>query len=98
MVINNGGDFMNNDILLESGKNELEVIMFQIGTGTFGINVLKVREIINPLPITGTPNAHQNVEGVIRLRDEVIPVVDLAKVLNIPASTDPESDKFIISE
>ena len=89
---------MNNDILLESGTNELEVIMFQIGTGTFGINVLKVREIINPLPITGTPNAHQNVEGVIRLRDEVIPVVNLAKVLNLPPSEDPKGDKFIISE
>lgn len=89
---------MNNDILLESGTNELEVIMFQIGTGTFGINVLKVREIINPLPITGTPNAHQNVEGVIRLRDEVIPVVNLAKVLNLPHSEDPKGDKFIISE
>ena len=89
---------MNNDILLESGTNELEVIMFQIGTGTFGINVLKVREIINPLPITGTPNAHQNVEGVIRLRDEVIPVVNLAKVLNLPPSEDPQGDKFIISE
>lgn len=89
---------MNNDILLESGTNELEVIMFQIGSGTFGINVLKVREIINPLPITGTPNAHKNVEGVLRLRDEVIPVVDLGKVLNIPPSNNPENDKLIISE
>ncbi len=39
-----------NSILLESGTNELEIVMFKIGHGTFGINVLKVREIINPLP------------------------------------------------
>lgn len=89
---------MNNDILLESGTNELEVIMFQIGFGTFGINVLKVREIIEPLPITGTPNAHKNIEGVIRLREEVIPVVNLAKVLNLPDSEKPQNDKLIISE
>ena len=89
---------MQNDILLESGTNELEVVMFQIGLGTFGINVLKVREIINPLHITDTPNAHKHVEGVIRLREEVIPVVDLAKVLNLPNSAEPEKDKLIIAE
>ncbi|MDT8860593.1 chemotaxis protein [Alkalihalobacillus sp. MEB130] len=85
-------------ILLESGTNELEIVMFQIGNNTFGINVLKVREIINPLPITGTPNGHEHVEGVIRLREEVIPVVNLAKVLHLPDSENPEQDKFIIAE
>ncbi|WP_209122228.1 chemotaxis protein [Alkalihalobacillus sp. BA299] len=90
---------MNNDkILLETGTNELEIVMFNVGTGLFGINVLKVREIINPLPITETPNGHPYVEGVIRLRQEVIPVVDLSKVLNFPPSERPEQDKFIISE
>lgn len=87
-----------NEILLESGTNELEVIIFNIGTGIFGINVLKVREIINPLPITQIPRSHEYVEGVIHLRDEVITVVNLAKVLHLPASEQPEQDKFIITE
>ncbi|MEB1806786.1 MAG: chemotaxis protein [Bacillaceae bacterium] len=85
-------------ILLESGTNELEVIAFTIDEGTFGINVLKVREIINPLPIVKVPNSHPNVEGIIRLRDEVITVVDLAKVLGFPPSEDSEKDKFIVAE
>lgn len=85
-------------ILLESGTNELEIILFKVGRGLFGINVLKVREIIQPLPITKTPNDHEHIEGVIRLRDEVIPVVDLAKVLQCPPSETPEEDKFIIAE
>lgn len=88
----------NNDILLESGTNEVEVVMFGVGEETFGINVLKVREIINYESITRIPNAHENVEGIIRLREEVIPVVSLAKVLNLPESETPEQDKFIISE
>lgn len=86
------------DILLDSGTNELEVVMFNIGIGLYGINVLKVREIVNALPVTAIPNAHQNVEGVIRLREEVLPVVNLAKVLAIPESEDPLQDKFIIAE
>ncbi|MFD2704591.1 chemotaxis protein [Salibacterium lacus] len=86
------------DILLESGTNELEIVMFNVGSGMFGINVLKVREIIQPVEVTETPNRHAHLEGVARLRDEVIPVVDLAKVLGYPPSEDPENDKFIISE
>ncbi|RXI97839.1 chemotaxis signal transduction protein CheV [Anaerobacillus alkaliphilus] len=85
-------------ILLESGTNELEVIVFSIGEGVFGINVMKVREIINPLPVTKMPNGHPNVEGIIRLRDEVIPVIDLAKVIGFPASERPEQDKIIVAE
>jgi len=86
------------NILLESGTNELEIIMFEVGEGVYGINVLKVREIINPLPITHIPNSPENVEGVIRLREEVLPVINLADVLNVPASADPTKDKFIITE
>lgn len=91
-------NFDGSNILLESGTNELEIILFKVDEGTFGINVLKVREIINPLPITDTPNGHEHIEGVIRLREEVIPVVDLAKVLNLPKSKTPQLDKLIISE
>lgn len=86
------------DILLQSGTNELEVVMFQIGSGVFGINVLKVREIINAVEVTPIPNSHPNVEGIIRLRDEVLSVVNLAKVLSLPPSENPEKDKFIIAE
>lgn len=86
------------DILLESGTNELEVVMFNVDKGLFGINVLKVREIVNAIDITPIPNAHPHVEGVIRLREEVLPVVNLAKVLAVPESEDAAQDKFIIAE
>ncbi|HLS65393.1 MAG TPA: chemotaxis protein [Pseudogracilibacillus sp.] len=89
---------MHADILLESGTNELEVIMFEVDQGVFGINVLKVREIINAVEVTAIPNAHENVEGVIRLREEVLPVINLAKVLGVKDTEDPMKDKFIIAE
>src|SRR5699024_3099344 len=77
---------------------ELEVVMFGIAGEIFGINVLKVREIINYMPVTSIPNAHPSVEGIIRLRDEVIPVVNLASVLNLEDTETPDQNKFIISE
>ena len=94
----NMSDSTKSNILVESGTNELEIVLFSVGNSTFGINVLKVREIINPMPVTETPNSHKHVEGIIRLRQEVIPVVNLAKVLNVPESKHPGQDRFIISE
>lgn len=85
-------------ILLESGTNELEVIVFQVGNGTFGINVMKVREIIQPLEVTKMPHSHPNVEGVIRLREEIIPVINLSKAIGFPALQEQQADKLIVSE
>ncbi|MFT8320907.1 MAG: chemotaxis protein [Bacillus sp. (in: firmicutes)] len=91
---------MNNEkgILLESGTNELEIVEFSIGNNKFGINVIKVKEIINPVPVTQIPHSHPNVEGIMELRGEVLPVVDLAKALRFVPSETPEKDKFIVSE
>ncbi len=88
----------NKGILLETGTNELEIVEFGIGNNHFGINVIKVREIINPVPITVVPNSHQFVEGIIELRGEVLPVVDVASAIGFPASDTPEKDKFIVTE
>lgn len=89
---------LNDGILLESGTNELEAILFELGNECFAINVLKTREIITPMPITSIPNAPKHVEGVIHLRGEIIPVLDLAEIVNQGDSPDTENDKFIIAE
>ncbi len=85
-------------ILLESGTNELEIVGFGIGTNKFGINVIKVKEIINPVPVTIVPQAHKNVEGIIELRGEVLPVVNVAEALGFPPLEDETQDKFIVAE
>jgi two-component system, chemotaxis family, chemotaxis protein CheV len=85
-------------ILLESGTNELEIVEFGIGKNKFGINVIKVKEIINPVSIILVPHAHKNVEGIIELRGEVLPVVNVANALGFPPSENPEQDKFIVAE
>lgn len=86
------------NILLESGTNEIEVIVFTIESATYGINVLKVREVINATTITPILSSHQNVEGMIQIREEVLPVINLAQVLGFSNSVDPLTDKFLICE
>lgn len=88
----------NNSILLESGTNELEIVEFEVGVNTFGINVMKVREIIQPIPITFIPNAHPHVEGIIQLRGEVLPVIDMLKVLGLSVDNRNPEEKYIVTE
>ncbi|MDP4162325.1 MAG: chemotaxis protein [Bacillota bacterium] len=88
----------NKGILLESGTNELEIVEFSVGKNKFGINVIKVKEIINPVPIIGIPHSHPNVEGIIELRGEVLPVVNIAEALGYPPSDNSVQDKFIVTE
>lgn len=87
-----------NSILLTSGTNEVEIVEFSIGNTIMGINVIKVKEIINPLVPIKLPNAHPCLEGIIQLRKEIIPVIDLGKFLGFPPSANPKQDKFIVSE
>lgn len=52
-------------------------LTFHLGTEEYGIEILKVREIIGLMPITRVPRTPPSVLGVINLRGKVIPVVDL---------------------
>ncbi|KYP99639.1 chemotaxis protein CheV [Bacillus wiedmannii] len=85
-------------ILLESGTNELEIVTYTVGENLFSINVMKVREIINPFPVTTVPEAHHAVEGVVQVRGEILPVINLATALNLKSTKPLDQTKFIISE
>ncbi|WP_113928988.1 chemotaxis protein [Bacillus sp. P14.5] len=91
---------MNKDkgILLESGTNELEIVEFEVGRNKYGINVIKVKEIIQPLPVTPIPHAHQFMEGLIQLRGEVLPVIDMRKALGVMDGQSVKQDKYIVAE
>jgi two-component system, chemotaxis family, chemotaxis protein CheV len=84
-------------ILLESGTNELEIIEFTIGESTYGINVIKVREVINPIEYTEIPLSHESILGITELRGEVIGVIDLPKILKVNNKT-MDTKKWIIAE
>jgi two-component system, chemotaxis family, chemotaxis protein CheV len=85
-------------VLLESGTNELEIVEFNVANNKFGINVIKVREIINPIPVVSIPHSHKDIEGIIEIRGEILPVINMAKVLGYPESAQPTLDKYIVTE
>lgn len=85
------------DILLDSGTNELEIVKFEVGVNTFGINVMKVREIIQPVDVTSVPQSHKDVEGMIKLRGEILPVISLYTFFGVDAEGEKD-DKYIVTE
>uniref|UniRef100_UPI00254D64E8 chemotaxis protein CheW n=2 Tax=Pseudomonadota TaxID=1224 RepID=UPI00254D64E8 len=62
----------------------------------FGINVFKVREVCETMPITRTPNMPPGVEGIISLRGSILPVIDLAQCLHM--NNEAKRTKLIITE
>lgn len=93
-------------ILLESDTNELEIVEFRIDevdwNGTvlpcyYGVNVAKVREIIRLPQMSRVVNAKPGVEGMIKLRDKVITIINLATVLN-KTTGDLVADRVVVLE
>jgi purine-binding chemotaxis protein CheW len=62
-------------------------LTFMLGSDSYGLPVLNVREIIRLCPITPVPRMPDYVKGVINLRGTVIAVIDLRAKFEMPAST-----------
>jgi purine-binding chemotaxis protein CheW len=60
-------------------------LIFMLGDEEYAVDVLRVREIVGPLPITRVPRTPAHVRGVINLRGKVIPVIDLRTRFGLPA-------------
>ncbi len=84
-------------ILLESGTNEIEVMQFTVNGSLFGINVMKIREILVSEPVTPVPHAHPAVEGIFKPRDLVITVIDLPEYLYGGSTEKQAKDLFIVT-
>ena len=84
--------------ILETGANELEVIDFrmyeELEDGStyewvLGVNVAKVKEVIQrPQNIFRSPGMPPEVEGLAKIREDVIPIVNLEKWMKIKAPKD----------
>lgn len=69
---------------------------FQLGKETFGVEILKVQEIIGMLEVTAVPRTPDFVRGVINLRGKVIPVIDLRRKFNLPDVPDTELTCIVV--
>lgn len=81
-----------NEILVRAGK----YLTFSLGEEQYGLEILKVREIIGMMEVTTVPQTPSYVRGVINLRGKVIPVVDLRTRFDLPAVEQTEQTCIIV--
>ncbi|HDQ72106.1 MAG TPA: chemotaxis protein CheW, partial [Chloroflexi bacterium] len=75
-----------------------QLVIFTITGEDYGLDVQIVDSIIKRQPITAVPNTPDYVEGVINLRGEVLPVVDLRRRLGLPLQEFTKDTRIIVAE
>lgn len=73
-------------------------LMFALGREEYGLEILKVREIIGYMDITTVPRVPSFVRGVINLRGHVISVIDLRSKFEMPGAEKTEETCIIVVE
>jgi len=81
------------------GENRLEILLFRLaGQQLFALNVFKIREVLQLPRLTQMPQRAPHVVGVIHLRGQTIPVIDLSGAIGMrPQAVTPEST-IIVTE
>ncbi len=67
------------DVVAAGGDQLIQLVSFMLSNEEYGVEVLKVREIIRMPGITKMPNTPHYVEGIINLRGKVIPIISMRK-------------------
>lgn len=84
------------DAEIDEGTTNL--VTFRLGSGEYAIDIMQAKEIIKMEKITLIPNAPYFVEGVINLRGNIIPIIDLKKRFNLEESEGDKNTGIIIAK
>ena len=76
----------------------IQLVSFKLDNEEYGIEVLKVREIIRMIPITHMPNSSQFVEGIINLRGKIIPVVSMRKKFGLQDLDNSSQTRIVVMD
>ena len=87
-----------NEELNRANEREGKYLMFTLASQEYGIDILKIREIIGMMPVTPVPGVSDFVKGVMNLRGRVIPVADLRLRFGIEAADYTDRTCIIVVE
>ena len=76
--------------------NETQFVIFKLEKESYAIDIMKVQEITDFRTATAVPDAPDYIYGVINLRGNIVPIINLKKKLNIHEETDVENRRIVI--
>ena len=74
----------------------VELCAFRVGSEEYVVDLKRVREVVNPLPLRPVPRAPEAIEGVVDLRGEVIPLVDVRRRFGLEAGPPTRKTKLLV--
>jgi purine-binding chemotaxis protein CheW len=74
----------------------LQLVSFHVGDEEFGLEILRVQEIIRIQPLTRVPNLPEYIDGVFNLRGRVIPVIGLRKRLGLDKHPADKQTRIVV--
>ena len=80
----------------ERSRQEIQLACFRLGEEFYGLDILKIKEIIRPQKLTPVPKAPAFIEGMINLRGVVIPVADMRKRFDLPILQNSRKNRVIV--
>jgi len=81
------------------GENRLELLLFKLcGIQRYGINVFKVKEVLQCPPLTTLPKLHPSIRGIANIRGQTISVIDMNLATGGRAIENPQERFIIITE
>ena len=75
---------------------ENQIVIFELSSEYFGVEIAAVQSIIKIQPITRLPHTPEFVEGVTNLRGKVLPVIDLRKRFGVAAQDMDKNSRIIV--
>jgi len=76
----------------------IQVVSFHLGSEEYGVDISQVQEIIRMVEITHVPRAPRFMEGVINLRGQLIPIIDLRTRFAMPRADHTKSTRIVVTE
>jgi purine-binding chemotaxis protein CheW len=80
---------------MQSNQNT-QYVTFTLNKDLYGLAVTQAREILDHVAVTKVPHSSEDLLGVINLRGQVVPVVDMHTKLRLPDNTDKKSSNCVI--
>lgn len=84
--------------MTETSSESRQYVTFSLAEELFGVEVTRAREILSLTPVTKVPQTPDYLLGVINLRGQVVPVVDMRLKLGLPAGEETEDTCIIVIE
>ncbi|MGZ3442215.1 MAG: chemotaxis protein CheW [Polyangia bacterium] len=74
----------------------MQLVAFGVGDGDYALDIMRIKEIINPVAVVPMPKAPSFIEGVIELRGAILPVIDVRKRFDFAPKPPTRATKYLI--